>query len=94
MCAEHDWLIAGAASYKFAFDKISENFVEIYIKILNFGRLLKNYSTETVYGLTVKKNFLGWWEDAYRHPPPPPWIRHCITYIPVNGANATTYVDC
>ena len=43
MCAEHDWLTAVTASYKFAFDKISENFVEIYIKILNFGKLLKNY---------------------------------------------------
>ena len=42
MCAEHDWLTAGAASYKFAFDKISENFVEIYIKILDFGKLVNN----------------------------------------------------
>ena len=45
MCAEHDWLTAGAASYKFAFDKISENFVKIYIQILNFGKILKNYIT-------------------------------------------------
>ena len=43
MCAEHDWLTVGTASHKFAFDKILENFVEIYIKILNFGKLLKNY---------------------------------------------------
>ena len=43
MCAEHDWLTAVTASYKFAFDKISENFVEIYLKILNFEKLLKNY---------------------------------------------------
>ena len=54
MCAVHDWLTAGTA-YKFAFDKISEKFVEIFMKILNFGRLLKNYITEIVYGLTVKK---------------------------------------
>ena len=40
MCAEHDWLSAVTASYKFTFDKISENFVEIYIK--NIGKLLKN----------------------------------------------------
>ena len=45
MCAEHDWFTAGTVSYKFAFDKISENFVEIYMKILNFGKLLKNYIT-------------------------------------------------
>ena len=43
MCAENDWLTAVTAFYKFAFDKISENFVEFYIKILNFGKLLKNY---------------------------------------------------
>ena len=29
MCAEHDWLTAVTASYNFAFDKISKNFVEI-----------------------------------------------------------------
>ena len=45
MCAILAWLTAGLASYKFAFDKISENFIEIYIKILNFGKLLKNYIT-------------------------------------------------
>ena len=45
MCGEHDCFTVGTASYKFAFDKISENFVEIYIKILNFGKLLKNYIT-------------------------------------------------
>ena len=45
MCAEHGWLIAGTAFYKFVFDKMFENFVEIYIKILNFEKLLKNYIT-------------------------------------------------
>ena len=30
MCAEHDWLPAGIIYYKLAFEKISENFVEIY----------------------------------------------------------------
>ena len=59
MYAEYDWLPAGTASYKIAFDKISENFVKIYIKILNFGKLLKNYITLIVYGLSVKKKFLG-----------------------------------
>ena len=44
-CAEHDWLTAGTTSYKFASNKISENFVKIFIKILNFGKLLKNYVT-------------------------------------------------
>ena len=29
MCAEHGWLTAGTVSCKFAFDKISENLVEI-----------------------------------------------------------------
>ena len=53
MCAEHGWLTAGTASYKFTFDKISENFVEIYIKMLNFRKLLKNYITQTIYGLTI-----------------------------------------
>ena len=41
--AEHDWLTAVTASYKFAFHKISEHFVEIYINILNFGKLWKDY---------------------------------------------------
>ena len=47
MCAEHDciWLSAVTAFYKFALDKISENFVKIYMKILNLGRLLKIYIT-------------------------------------------------
>ena len=43
MCAEYDWPTAGTTSYKFAFDKILENFAKIYIKILNFRKLLKNY---------------------------------------------------
>ena len=45
MCAENDWLTTGTASYKFACDKISENLVEIYLTILNFEKLLKNYIT-------------------------------------------------
>ena len=45
MCAENYWCTAGTAFYKFAIDKISENFVEIHMKILNFGKLLKNYIT-------------------------------------------------
>ena len=45
MCAENNWFTTGTASYIFAFDKISENFVEIYIKILNVGKLLKNSIT-------------------------------------------------
>ena len=45
MRAERDGLTAGIASYKFAFNKMSENFVDIYINILNFGKFLKNYIT-------------------------------------------------
>ena len=75
MCAEHDWLTAVTASYKFAFDKISENLVEIYIKILNFGKLLKNYIAK-LYMEKLKKNCLSRWEggDASRHIPP--WTHH------------------
>ena len=36
MSAEHDWLTAGMTAYIFAFDKISENFVKIYNKNLEF----------------------------------------------------------
>ena len=58
MCAEHDWFTTGTVSYKFVCDKISENFVEIYMKILNFGKLLKNYIIWTVYvPWLLKKNF-------------------------------------
>ena len=50
---EHNWLTVGTASKEFAiFDKTSENFVEIYIKILNFGKLLNNYITKTMNGST------------------------------------------
>ena len=57
MCAEHDWLTAVTASNKFAFDKISENFVEIFIKILNFGKLLKNYIAKLCMENLFKKIF-------------------------------------
>ena len=31
MCTKHNWLTVGTASNKYAFDQISENFVEIFI---------------------------------------------------------------
>ena len=51
MYAEHDWLTAGTASYKLASDKISDYFVEIYIKILNFGKISR-ITLHKLYGLT------------------------------------------
>ena len=48
MCTEHVWLIAGSASNKSTFDQISENFVKIFIKVLNFGKVLNSYIKQTV----------------------------------------------
>ena len=81
MCAEHDWLSAVTASYKFAFDKISENFVEIYIKILNFGKLLKNYIAKLYMEKLFKKLYRlvgGGFIPA--SPPDPPLIISIIYF--------------
>ena len=67
MYAEHDWLTAVTAFNKFACNKISEDFVEIYIKILNFGKLLNNYIAK-LYMEKLFKNFLGWSGDASQRP--------------------------
>ena len=76
MCVEHDWLSAVTTSYKFACDKISENFVEIYLKILNFGKLLKNYIAKLYMKKLFKKLFrlVGGGCIPASTPPPPPRI--------------------
>ena len=56
MCTEHNWLIAGSASNTSTFDQISENFVEIYIKILNYGKVL-NYYIKQIVHISIVKNF-------------------------------------
>ena len=80
MCAEHDWLTAVTASNKFAFDKISENFVEIYIKILNFGKLLKNYIVK-LYIEKLLKKFCRLVEGMHPGTPAPPPPRSATDYF-------------
>ena len=39
----YTYITASTAYYKFVFDGMSKNFVGVYMKILNFEALLKNY---------------------------------------------------
>ena len=71
MRAEHDWLTAGSASNKFVLDQTSENFVEIYVKILNFGKVLK-ITFNKLYVVQVLQKFVRLLGGCIPASPPPP----------------------